>query len=375
MSRKVSILLAATNDVATDQRVLKIAATLAEEGYAVTVICRKLSGRPTLPELPFAIKRKEIWFKKGFLFYACFNIALFFDLLFSHVDIITANDLDTLPACALAAIVKRKVLVYDSHELFLELPELKGRYTIKKIWFLLEKLFIRKACAVSTVCDSIATELEAKYKKPCVVIRNVPHYYKRNSFEKIEQPTDKKTIMYQGSLNMGRGIEQMIGAMLFLYDAKLIIAGTGYLESAFKKMVIDLGLTERVEFVGLLSSTELYQLTRKAHLGLSLEENICKNYEYALPNKLFDYIQARVPVITSNLPEMKRIIDKYKVGTSVDVKESHELALIIKNIFEHEQLLTIWKNNCNVAASDLCWDKERSKLIDMYKTLNIPQCN
>jgi glycosyltransferase involved in cell wall biosynthesis len=372
LSEKVSITLVATNDIANDQRVLKIAETLAEEGYSVTVICRKLPNRPSLPILPFATIRKNMWFKKGLLFYASFNVAFFFDLLFSKVDIITANDLDTLPACALVAIMRRKFLVYDSHELFIEVPELNGRHITKTIWFLFEKLFIRKANAVSTVCDSIAKELKSRYKKDCVVIRNVPQYHKRNSFEKNQNDVETKTLLYQGALNTGRGIEQMIGSMLFLYDVKLIIAGTGYLEKALKQMVTDLELNDKVEFAGLLSPSALQALTRKAHLGLSLEENICKNYEYALPNKLFDYIQARVPVITSNLPEMRRIIDKYKVGTSIDVKESHELALIVKNILDHEQLHTIWKNNCNVAASDLCWEKERSKLIDMYKTLKTP---
>jgi len=375
LSRKLSILLAATSDVATDQRVLKIAGTLAEEGHDVTVLCRMLPKYPALPQLSFNVKRKKMWFKKGLPFYATFNIALFFDILFSKADIITANDLDTLPACAMAAALRRKPLIYDSHELFLELPELTGRSFTKGVWRIFEKLFIRNAHAVSTVCDSIATELEEMYNKQCVVIRNVPKYRNGLSFMKKEEKKEVKTLLYQGSLNMGRGIEQMIGAMLFLYDAKLVIAGTGYLEKALKQMVIDLELSDKVEFVGLLSPAELHELTRTAHLGLSLEENICKNYEYALPNKLFDYIQARVPVITSNLPEMKKITEKYKVGTSVDVKESHELALIIQNIFEHEHLLKIWKNNCNIAASDLCWEKERAKLIDMYNTIIKQRCN
>lgn len=369
MSIKLNILLAATTDVATDQRVQKIAQTLAEEGYNVCVIGRKLPNRPPLAELSFAVKSKKIWFNKGVLFYASFNIALFFDLLFSKVDIITANDLDTLPACAFAAVIRRKILVYDSHELFVELPELKGRRLTQSIWNIFEKLCIKKANAVSTVCDSIAKELKYKYNKNCVVIRNVPKYHKRNSFEKQDNNQEIKILLYQGALNSGRGIEQMIGAMLFLYDVKLVIAGSGYLEKALKQMVIDLEISDKVEFTGLLSPIDLQQLTRNAHIGLSLEENICKSYEYALPNKLFDYIQARVPVITSNLPEMKRIIDRYKVGTTIDVKESHELALIVRNILDHEQLLTIWKNNCNVAASDLCWEKERSKLIEMYDSL------
>ena len=375
MGRKVLITMAVTNDVATDQRVLRIADTLSNEGHIVTVVCRKLPNRPQLPTLPFKVKYKKIWAKKGFAFYASFNIALFFDLLFSNVDIITANDLDTLPACALVAALKRKPLLYDSHELFTELPELSGRTITKSIWKQFEKLFIKKAHAVSTVSNSIADEFTAMYNISSVVIRNVPHYKSGLSYVKKQDYPKTKRLLYQGSLNSGRGLEQMIGAMIFLTDYHLTIAGTGYLEKALKQMVVDLDLSGKVTFTGLLSPDDLYTLTLSAHLGLSLEENSCKNYEYALPNKLFDYIQARVPVLTSNLPEIAKIVERYKVGTTVNVKESHELALIVKNIFEHDQLLKVWKNNCNIAASDLCWEKERSKLIDMYNSLIPLRCN
>ena len=302
MTQKRSIILAVTNDIATDQRVLKIANTLSQEGYSVTVICRYLPQRPQLIEPAFTVKRKMMWAKKGFAFYATFNIALFFDLLFAKVDIITANDLDTLPGCTLAAILKRKPLVYDSHELYTELPELTGREKTRNVWNFFEKHCIRKVAACSTVCDSIAKEFVDRYNKKSVVIRNVPLFKSAISLTPKTVQSSTKMLLYQGSLNMGRGLEQMIGAMLFLENVTLTIAGTGYLENALKQMVNDLELTEKVTFVGLLSPDDLFNITQTADLGLSLEENTCKNYEYALPNKLFDYIQARVPVITSDLP-------------------------------------------------------------------------
>jgi glycosyltransferase involved in cell wall biosynthesis len=367
--------MAATNDVATDQRVLKIANTLTDEGHVVTIRCQKLPNRPLLPEVRFSVIRKKIWIKKGPFFYAFFNITLFFDLLFSKMDIITANDLDTLPACALAAALKRKALIYDSHELFTELPELIDRPRTKQFWALLEKICIRKVDAVSTVCNSIAKIVETEYNKPCVVIRNIPLYKSGILHNNKNELPQIKTLLYQGSLNMGRGIEKMIEAMIFLDDYKLIIAGTGYMEEKYKKMVVDMNLSDKISFTGLLSPDALYTLTQTAQLGFSLEEKICKNYEYALPNKLFDYIQARVPVLVSNLPEMATIVEEYKVGAIIELKESLHLAILIKNIFEHEQLRKAWKNNCNIAASELCWEKERTKLIEMYNTVISQRCN
>ncbi len=368
MSKNYKITLATLSDIATDQRIQRIARTLSEEGYDVKILSRKIHKRHSNATAQYSIVRRKIWFKKGFLMYANYNIMLFIQLLFAKTDVITANDLDTLTACALVAFLRRKPLVYDSHELFTGLPELNKRPMTRKIWSFFEHVCIKKTVAQSTVCESIAKELENKYGKPFVVVRNVPHYASGIDISS-DSPRNEKILIYQGSLNMGRGIEIMIKAMQYLDGFTLVIAGTGYLENTLRKLTAELNLNHKVTFTGLLSPSELKKLTSKAQLGLSLEEDICVNYKYALPNKLFDYIQARVPVLTSNLPEMKRITEKYKIGTSIEVTSAEELANIINNIFEHSHVLSLWKNNCSIAASDLCWEKEKHKIVHLYKEI------
>ena len=132
------IIISVTNDLSTDQRVKKVCGTLNAMNYDILLIGRK---RPTSLKLkrPYRTKRMKLIFNKGALFYAEFNIRLFILLVFSKVDIYHANDLDTLLANYLAAIIRRKPIVYDSHEYFTGVPEIQNKKLVKKVWLNIEK--------------------------------------------------------------------------------------------------------------------------------------------------------------------------------------------------------------------------------------------
>jgi len=111
---------------------------------------------------------------------------------------------------------------------------------------------------------------------------------------------------------------------------------------------------------------ELPAETSKADLGIALEENIGLNYYYALPNKLFDYIQAGVPVLVSPFPEMQKIVNQYEIGTVYDHKDAKMLAQKIDEIFELKNRYQQWQRNTQKAAKDLCWEKQEETLINIY---------
>jgi len=170
---KKHIFIAVTNDLSTDQRVNRIARTLSENGYTVKLIGSYL--RKSYPlKMDFDNKRFNLVFKSGALFYAEYNIRLFLFLLFNRFDIILANDLDTLLGAYLGALLKRKPIVFDSHELFIEVPELVNRPLQKNSWKLLDRLLIPRLKYCYTVCDSIARYYHKKYGSHFTVIRNVP---------------------------------------------------------------------------------------------------------------------------------------------------------------------------------------------------------
>ena len=202
------------------------------------------------------------------------------------------------------------------------------------------------------------------------VIRNLPmrnaDIPRGNSLRK----RDEKLLIYQGALNMGRGLENAIRAMQFLENTSLLIAGSGYYENVLRELTQSLKLHEKVRFLGRIRPEKLIHYTAQADLGISLEEHKGLNYYYALPNKLFDYIQAQIPVLVSDMPEMVAIVKNYGVGRIVNSVNPKELAEVFNEMLNDESMKKQWKINLAKAAMELCWENEEQKLLDIYR--NIP---
>jgi len=352
----------------TDNRLHKVVVSLQKMGFEPVLIGRLLPESQLL-ERNYTMHRMKLIFRKGPLFYFEYNLRLFFYLLKSNVDVFVANDLDTLPANYLASRLKRKPLVYDSHEYFTEVPELIGRPLVKTIWTGLEKLLVPRVDAAYTVCDSIAEVYRDLYGVEFKVVRNLPVCSENDSVPTpfLAKSDSIKIILYQGALNLGRGIEAAIRAMQFLEGAELWLAGDGDLTSQLKELVAELKLELKVKFLGRVPIDQLSRITRQASLGISLEEDFGLNYRFALPNKLFDYIQAGVPVLVSNLPEMRKIVEQYRIGVIAETHQRKDLAEIMKMALFNEEKITVWKQNLPKAAKELCWENEEKVLYEIYR--------
>ena len=358
------IIVSVTNDITNDQRVAKVCNTLRSNGYFVLLIGRKLSNSKPL-DLLYETKRFSLFFNKGFLFYAEYNIRLFLFLLFAKFDILLSNDLDTLAPNFLISQLRKKELIFDSHELFPEIPELVNRPKTKKIWQWMEKNTVPHLKYCYTVSQSIAEYYKEKYGTDFAVVRNLPR--KIDSYKLVKLPfntTGKKIILYQGAINIGRGLELMINTIEKLENCILLIVGDGDILQNIKEMVHKKELNSKVIFLGKRSPQELKGITPQAHIGLSIEEDLGLNYRYALPNKLFDYIQAEVPVITSNLPEMKQIVSLYSIGKVLEKRTPEYLAEAIKKVLEND-----YSKNLFRAKTTLTWKKEEVILTSIIKKL------
>jgi glycosyltransferase involved in cell wall biosynthesis len=364
------VIVSVTNDLASDQRVDRVATTLTKAGIDVILVGRKLSCSILLKDRIYSTHLFSLLFRKGFLFYATYNIRLFIFLLFRKADALLSNDLDTLPANFFASRLKRIPLLFDSHEYFPEVPELVKKRIVKKIWVFIEQFFLPRIEYSYTVCDSIAGVYEEKYNIKPFVIRNLPYRKSektKNKTNSVLRYDNKKIVFYQGSLNIGRGLELMLEVMKFLKNTVFIIAGEGDISSILREKVSEQGLEEKVVFLGRIPIHDLNKHTSYADLGISLEENMGLNYYYALPNKLFDYIQAHVPVLVSDFPEMSAIVNKYNVGVSTNEKDPEKLAFIIENIFKDQDRYNQWKINLEIAATELCWENEEKKLLELFR--------
>jgi len=309
----------------------------------------------------------KMLFRKGPLFYAEYNLRLFFILLVVKADILVANDLDTLPGVFLASRIKKTPVVYDSHEYFTEVPELIGRKGVKSIWECIESVLLPRIKYAYTVSSSIAEDYKRKYRINMQVIRNLPFRMENLKPSFRLRKGNENIILYQGSLNLGRGLELAVKSMQYMENARLIIAGTGDLEKKLRELTSSLSLDEKILFTGRISPELLWHYTIQADLGLSLEEDLGLNYRYALPNKLFDYVQARVPVLVSDLPEMASMVRRYGIGNVNHTNNPVELAQVFTEMLTDTKKRQVWHSNLNKAAENLCWEKEEFKLTEIYR--------
>lgn len=350
------VILCISNDIHTDQRLHKVCTSLTGLNYQVELLGRKLPSSKYL-DREYTCKRLSILFNKGFLFYAFLNIQFFIYLLFKSTDIIVANDLDTLPACHFVSKLREKKLVVDLHELFTEVPEVVNRPKVQRFWAKIEGYFLPKHNHVITVCKSIADYYEEKYNIKVSVVRNIP--MKKKLYQEGDKVDNQVVLLYQGAVNLGRGIETMVDMMAYLPTHYILwIIGSGDLSKDIETRIANLKLEHRIKMFGRKEPADLKNITPQAHLGLSLEENLGLNYYFALPNKLFDYLHADVPMLVSPFPEMSAIVEGYNVGYIRKSTSAKGLALEIESITIDKATYKQKVEACKQTKSELIWEKE-----------------
>lgn len=360
------------NDLSTDQRVHKVCNTLHTLGFEITLIGRKQRNSLPLAKRNYTTKRMFLFFEKGPLFYFEYQVRLFWYLMFHKADVLVSNDLDTLLPNYLISKLRSSTIVYDSHELFCEVPELQNKPIKKNIWKSIERWIFPKLKYVFTVNDSIANIYKDEYHVEVNVVRNIPLRSNQNTIEKVSRealglPTDKKIILLQGAgINIDRGAEEAVQAMQYVNDAVLLIIGNGDVVSVLKQMVFDLKLSTKVKFIEKVPFEKLVQYTHHADIGLTLDKDTNINYRYSLPNKLFDYLHAGVPVLASDLVEVKKIIDQYGVGACIENHSPQHIADKLNRILSDDTTLENWKKNTTIVANSLNWEQEELKLIEVY---------
>jgi glycosyltransferase involved in cell wall biosynthesis len=366
------IIVSVTNDLVTDQRVKKVCESLQELEYDITLIGRKLPD--SLPiKRDYKTIRIKLLFNKKFLFYAEYNIRLFLKLLFLKKDVLLANDLDTLLPNYLISSFFSKELVYDSHELFTEVQELTSRPKIRNIWLIIEKYIFPKLKNVYTVNKSIASFYQKRYQIPVKVIRNIAPKLKNTNIDnklKLKIKGSKKMLILQGSgINTDRGAEEAIQMMKYLDNTVLYIIGGGDVFNELKKLVKKLSLSDKVVILNKMPYEQLMEYTKTADLGLSLDKATNLNYEYSLPNKIFDYIQAQIPLFVSNRIEVARIVSNNNIGFITESHDPEILAKQISTILNDEEKIDEWKQNLKITAEKYNWENESEKLKKIYLQL------
>ena len=366
------------NNFLNDSRVLKTSNSLLQLGNEVRVVAlhedslkeHELISGVYVHRIKLITK---IWFRYRLIqIIKLFEFLIRFISLYRNVDIIHCNDLAALFVGVCAKVTRPKlILVYDSHEFAINQIPYQSKISI---WFhkVLESILIKYAQKVINVSDSIANEYCRMYSipKPYLLL-NCPLYVEqpKNNFfrENLGINADQTIFLYQGKLSKSRNIGMLIKVFSEQKSDKnvLVLMGYGPLKSFIQKKTQQ---QNNVFFYSAVSSDKLLNFTSSADFGILFYEDSCLNHRYCLPNKLFEYIMAGLPVLTSNLPEMKQLVETEGVGI---VAEENTIEGFKKAV--QDSLMLNYKGTQQrvfAARKKYCWEEQEKVLKEIYETFS-----
>ena len=365
-----SICMVTTSEIFHDTRIINEAATLAKKDE-VTILARRYPGQK-ISKFPF--KTKLISYLKMPLS----QLNIFSSLLSlmkaafkQNPDIYHAHDLDGLLCAFPAALLKGKILIYDSHELWsatFPFANLRGLQ-----WLLpaLEKALIWRVHSGITVNRSIADYLSKKYHKTFLSLYNYPMSTKtRKTYSLRKKFPNKKIILHLGSADEGRGLEQIIKAAQYLPNSFIVVfLGGGKTEKLIKNEVDKLRLKDKIFFLPAVLPEEIIETIKEADLGLALTQKISLSYYYSLPNKIFQYLASGLPILGSNFPEFKKVIIANSIGETVDPSKPKLIARKIQKISMSEKQAFYRRHLAHPSQRLYNWNIEAKKLIKFYQSI------
>lgn len=354
----IDVVIAVTNDILSDQRVQKVYETILEMGFSCQIIGVDRKG-----DYRDDFKRIKVSNQKGPRFYWEYNQKLARELKSMSPKLIYGCDPDTLLGITKSK-AKSQGLIYDSHELYIETPELMNRPLHKYLWRRIEKRGVAMSDECITVSRGVAKELQKAFDRKFHVIRNLPRFEKES-----QVPTTKENILiYQGVLNVGRGLHESIDALRFLPDYELWLVGKGDIEAELKTYVERTGMIRRVKFLGRIEPDALRSLTAQAKYGLNLIDGVSANYRLSLANKFFDYMNAMIPSINMNFSEYMRILDNYNIGRVISELRGESIAKSVREMDEISFAVSdSFLKDVRTAKKSLNWENESSKLKEIIQ--------
>ena len=300
------------------------------------------------------------------------------------VDIISCHNIIALAIGYISTLgIKHKPkLIYDSHEFEFGRNSKRGKFA--SFCVLLAERFLIKRCVFSImVNDTIADAVQKlhKLKERPLVVRNISNYIEVDGSVVQQQRERYNTlfhfekadfiVLYHGAIVNGRGIENTIKAIANIKGLKCIILGFGedaYIQN-LKNMIVANHLERIVVFHDAVPQDELWKYVGAVDVGVVMIDNICLSYYYSLPNKFFQNVQVHTPIIGSDFPEIKRMIEKYNIGLVCKADSPEALRTAIMRLKDDKALYNTFKENLKIASKELCWENEKKILIDAYKAI------
>lgn len=377
----------------TDGRVMRSATALVDAGYSVVIVDVERDMTRPKEEVVEGVTLKHLKlpycvpdFTFAFLLYVAkllFNGTL--RLIQTHADIYHAHDVNALPAAFVAAFLRRKPLLFDAHEYSAE--EGQGSvllYRLHGLLVFLLRLLLPRCAGVITVSPPIAQALSQQYMlSEVTVIRNFPAYQvvkKTNHLrEALGLSQETRIALYHGGLQPNRELDRLVRAAPFLEQNIVIVLMGQDLKNTrarLESLIHAEGVADRVKILQAVPYEVLLAWASSADIGLIiLPLDYSLSIRWCLPNKLFEYLMAGLPVLTSPLEAVTEIVQTYDVGQVVDSLAPEDVAKAINNMLSCQSTRErMGANALRAAKEELCWEKETRRLLDLYsKVLSLPR--
>lgn len=329
-----------------------------EQIYAKKITCNR-----------FALKSRS-WSKNFF-----FQLFKYFEFSWKvyqfykdkNIKLINIHSVGLLPLGVFLKWVYKAKLVYDTHELETETNGLVGFR--KKAVKTIEKIFIRKADLILVVGENIADWYGNAYhiNRPQVVL-NVPNQraLKRNNHfrEQLGIRDDQIILLYQGGLAAGRGVHLILEAFKARSDDKVVAVFMGYgpLQHDIQTAATQ---QKNIFFYPAVAPQIVLEYTSSADFGIHLIQNTCLNHNYCMPNKLFEYAMAGLPVLVSNMKDMSELVRKNQMGAVISDFSVAGINQAIDDLLVQD--LTTMKANAYRMACENSWEVQEQKMLTAYQ--------
>jgi glycosyltransferase involved in cell wall biosynthesis len=368
-----------------DVRVMREAVTLVRSGYAVYIVDVENPGHLPIEEVIQEVYLKHIFVSKEFLStrFARWTLvrAAFIliqgtlRLLQTPADIYHAHDVSGLFPCYIAARLRRKPLIFDSHELPLVNVAIRSRYILTLLSALLVRI-VPHCSGVITVSSPIKQEIHKHYHASDItLVRNLPVYRTITKSNRLHRflglHPETRIVLFQGYLLNSRGLDLLIWAAKFLNPGIVMVIMGQDLEGCTARLE-DLaskeGVNDRIKIIPPVPYAELLDWTASADIGLIIyRPDYSLNIKWCLPNKFFEYLMAGLPVLASQLDAVAEIIRTYNVGQIVPSLAPEDIGQAINTMLADRSSYECMRQNAlDASSNDLCWEKEEQQLVQLY---------
>ena len=371
---ETDVVFSITGDVRRNSRAIKQLRALASLGIAVDILSLGAPSEDAFLSRDIRVHGMPRPSGGGPLFFWHVRRAFTDAAAKMRARVYHASDLYALRAMRLAAKRHGGRMAYDARELYPHVASTAGRPWARAAWRAIEGRDIGQAAAIFTVSDSIATRLAHTYKlTPPVVLYNAPPTCSVRASPSLRAraglTSSDVLLLHQGSIQKGRGCRLLADAMCDVQGAVLVFLGGGPLKEEVRDYVRAARMEQRIRFLDAVPPDSLLPVTAGADVGVTLLEDSCLNHRFALPNKLFEYLMAGLPVLASDLPEIGGIVKRFDVGCVVNPSDRPSLVQALQNVVDNKDLRDAWAANTRSVFETFNWETASQRFTSVYRSL------